>query len=127
MAIQQEIYRPCGYYSNSTITLTKRENTMKKIINGKVYNTDTATLIGQWDNGKYTNDIFYSYGNLYKTKGGQYFLTGDSQFIFEINPSDNVDSHHMWLLDSPDALKWCEYRDIDADIIIAEFNISEAE
>jgi len=47
---------------------------MKKVINGKVYNTETAQKVGEWDNGCYTNDFNYSSEDLYRKKTGEFFL-----------------------------------------------------
>ena len=50
---------------------------MKKFINDKKYDTDTAKLIHEWDNGHYTNDFNYCSEDLYRTKKGAYFLDGN--------------------------------------------------
>ena len=50
---------------------------MKKIINGKVYDTDTAERVGSWDNGKYTNDLYYCSEDLYRKRTGEFFLYGE--------------------------------------------------
>ena len=50
---------------------------MKKIINGKIYDTDTAKEIGSQDNGLYTNDLYYVCETLYKKKTGEFFLLGE--------------------------------------------------
>ena len=47
---------------------------MKKIINGKQYNTGTAKYLGDWDNGYPSNDFCYCVERLYLTKSGNYFL-----------------------------------------------------
>lgn len=48
---------------------------MKKIINGKKYNTDTAQRLGEWDNGQY--GIFdYEEETLYRKKTGEFFICG---------------------------------------------------
>lgn len=49
---------------------------MKKVIGGKVYNTETATLIGEWSYG-YPNDFNYVSEGLYKTPKGAYFMAGE--------------------------------------------------
>ncbi|MCH2216477.1 MAG: hypothetical protein MK076_00105 [Flavobacteriales bacterium] len=49
---------------------------MKVIIERKSYNTETATKIAEWDNGRYRNDFSAIEETLYKTKKGQYFLHG---------------------------------------------------
>lgn len=47
---------------------------MKRIINGKMYNTETATHIGFWDNELYVTDFNYQGCDLYRKKTGEYFL-----------------------------------------------------
>lgn len=49
---------------------------MKKIINGKLYNTETARLIGHYNNGYYSSDFNYCAEELYQKKNGEYFLYG---------------------------------------------------
>lgn len=48
---------------------------MKKIINGKKYNTDTAQRLGEWDNGQYGN-FDYEEETLYRKKTGEFFICG---------------------------------------------------
>jgi len=50
---------------------------MKKVIDNKVYNTDTAELIHRWDNGYYSGDFHQCEESLYKTKKGAYFIHGE--------------------------------------------------
>ena len=49
---------------------------MKRIIEGKMYNTDTATCIGSYE---YSNlrDYRYLYEELYQKKNGKFFLSGE--------------------------------------------------
>ena len=47
---------------------------MKKVINGKMYNTETAELIHDWDNGRFSNDFRYRTKTLYRTKKGAWFI-----------------------------------------------------
>ena len=49
---------------------------MKKIINGKRYDTDTATLIGSAGYG-YPGDFDYWEENLYCKKTGEFFIHGE--------------------------------------------------
>lgn len=49
---------------------------MKKLINGKMYNTETAEEIATWSNSYYPSDFHYCQETLYKTKKGAYFLHG---------------------------------------------------
>lgn len=50
---------------------------MKKIINNKVYDTNTAQKLGEWDNGHCTNEFAYCAETLYRKRTGEYFLFGE--------------------------------------------------
>lgn len=50
---------------------------MKKIINGKKYDTDTATQIGSYDNGLSYSDFDYFREALYRKRTGEFFLAGE--------------------------------------------------
>lgn len=50
---------------------------MKKIINGKLYDTETAKCVGSWDNGLYGRDFGRMSEELYKKKTGEFFLYGE--------------------------------------------------
>lgn len=50
---------------------------MKKIINGKMYNTETATELCYTNNGLGINDFNYIEEGLYKKKTGEFFLAGN--------------------------------------------------
>jgi hypothetical protein len=47
---------------------------MKKIINGKRYDTETAEKVHTWDNGHYPGDFHMYEERLYRTKKGMFFL-----------------------------------------------------
>ena len=49
---------------------------MKMVINGRMYDTDTAELIGEWDNGHYYNDFHYCEEALYRKRTDEYFIHG---------------------------------------------------
>lgn len=49
---------------------------MKKIINGKLYNTDTARQIGSWDNN-ITDRLYWVNETLYQKQRGEFFLHGE--------------------------------------------------
>lgn len=49
---------------------------MKKVIDGKTYNTETAEFLASWWNGCSTTDFGYCSENLYRTKKGTYFIEG---------------------------------------------------
>ena len=51
---------------------------MKKVINGALYNTETARFIGAWEpNGYDHNNFSYFCESLYRTKSGKYFIHGE--------------------------------------------------
>lgn len=50
---------------------------MKKIINGKVYDTDTARRLGEWSDGQGWRDFSHVEENLYRKKTGEFFLHGE--------------------------------------------------
>jgi len=50
---------------------------MKKVIDGKVYNTETAEEIENRDNGCYGGDFHQCEEHLYLTKNGRWFLYGE--------------------------------------------------
>lgn len=54
----------------------KEEKKMKKIINGKLYNTETAKLVANWWNGLGVSDFRNCEESLYLKKTGEYFLFG---------------------------------------------------
>lgn len=50
---------------------------MKKIINGRKYDTDTATKVGEWCNTPDTRQFGYVCETLYRKRNGEYFLHGE--------------------------------------------------
>lgn len=49
---------------------------MKKIIKGKVYDTDTATFLAMYDSGHSIADYKHYTEKLYQKKTGEYFICG---------------------------------------------------
>lgn len=50
---------------------------MKKIINGKLYNPDTAKNLGDWSNTNDYSSFSYCHEVLYVKRTGEYFLYGE--------------------------------------------------
>lgn len=48
---------------------------MKQVVGGKVYNTETAELLGEYSYGEITSWHYYR-EELYRTKKGTYFVYG---------------------------------------------------
>lgn len=49
---------------------------MKKIIDGKKYDTDTAKRVGAWDNGYIYGDLDFHEEELYRKSNGEFFMMG---------------------------------------------------
>lgn len=47
---------------------------MRKVINGKLYDTETAEVITGRTNGYTSNDLNYECENLYRSQKGTYFM-----------------------------------------------------
>lgn len=91
---------------------------MKKIINGKKYDTDTAKLIGSYSNGRTGNDLSYVYEELYRKKTGEYFLYGEggpwSDYYVKIDNSNYSGSCRITPMTNDEAEKWAlEHLEVD--------------
>lgn len=101
---------------------------MKKIINGKIYNTETAVSIASWENGLSSNDFRSCEETLYKTKKGVYFMHGNGGPMsrWSVSNGDTTSGgESIVVLSEAESIAWCEEHDIDADIISANFAIEE--
>ncbi len=96
----------------------------KKIINGKLYNTETATLVGEWCNNNSTNDFKYCEENLYRKCTGEYFLYGEGGPLSKYSKSYGDNSwgygYAITPLSEEEAKQWAEDR-LSTDEYIAEF------
>ena len=101
---------------------------MKKIIDGKRYDTETATSLGYREFGTF-NDHHYVFEELFKTKKGSFFLHyaggGRSKYAIDVGPNLVGGSSGTRPLSSTEALEWCENNDIKAEIIEQHFDIEE--
>jgi len=102
---------------------------MKKVIDGKVYNTETATEVGSWDNGCNGGDFDQCSVALYKSKAGQFFLAGSGGARSKYSRSCGTNlvggGEGMELLSEAEALAWCEEHDVDADEIAKHFAVTD--
>ena len=64
---------------------------MKKIINNKVYDTETAKMLGRMDNGFGYNDFDWVSESLFRKKTGEFFLLGEggARTRYASNVGDN--------------------------------------
>lgn len=102
---------------------------MKKVIDGKIYNTETATRIANWDNGVYGSDFNACGESLYVTKNGAYFVHGKggalSRWAVSTGNNGRCGGESIEVLTQKEALRWCEEHDVDADEIAEHFEIKE--
>ena len=97
---------------------------MKKIIDGKVYNTETADSIGIYWNGYAQSDFHYEELTLYKTKKGNFFVAGESGPLgcfAKWVENGSTGGEGLFTLTREEALKWAE-RHLDPDDYVEYFS-----
>ena len=91
---------------------------MKKIINGKNYDTETATEIATQTNGVSYSDFRYVIEILYQKKTGEYFLYGEGGPLTKYAESAGDNSWRGGKVITPfsekEAKIWCEMN-LDVD------------
>lgn len=96
---------------------------MKKVINGKVYDTDTARKVGCFDYGLGDRISGWS-ETLYVKRTGEYFLLGEggpgSKYSVRTGVNESSGSTNIFPLSYDDACKWAE-ENLNGDEYIAEF------
>lgn len=98
---------------------------MKKIIAGKLYDTETAKEIGYWDNGIYGNDFRACEETLYLKKTGEYFLHGEGGPLskYAVYHGNNTSgSERIFPFTYDEAKEWAE-KHLDADTFMAHFGL----
>ncbi len=102
---------------------------MKKVINGKIYNTETATCIADWDNGRYGRDFGRCEESLFVTKKGVYFIYGDggaaTRWSVPVGNNGSAGGDGIEVLSKAEALEWCETHGVNADTIAEYFEVQE--
>lgn len=102
---------------------------MKRVINGRVYNTETAECIDDWDNGCNFGDFNQCDESLYKTRKGQFFTAGSggarSKYSHSCGTNSVGGGEGMELLSEARALSWCEEHDVNAGVIAKYFKVQE--
>ncbi|MBR6834207.1 hypothetical protein [uncultured Fibrobacter sp.] len=85
---------------------------MKKIINGRLYDTDTAKCVGCFDNDYEGNDSRYEAENLYCKKTGEFFLYGwgGPMSSYAETYGTTITGGEVWRpLSIDEAKKWAEH------------------
>jgi len=92
---------------------------MKKIINKKVYNTETAKFIAEEHYGSSANDATYYYEQLYKTKKGAWFIYGEGGALSPFGQTDgnmSFGSSDIRVLSYAEAYRWLENNELTKEI-----------
>lgn len=96
---------------------------MKKIISGSLYNTETARLVGEWDNGEGYGKFTRADEDLYQTRSGKYFIHGRGGAMTtyaEHCGNSTSGSEKIIPLTASEAREWAEEK-LTADEYAAEF------
>ena len=85
---------------------------MKKIINGKLYDTDTARSCGSWSNTADVRDFHRISEELFRKKTGEFFLYGEggpmTQYARAVEQNSWTGGERIMPLAYAEAQKWVE-------------------
>ncbi len=99
---------------------------MKKIIDGKRYNTETAEEIAYYSNDLPTNDFNWYEERLYLTKNGNWFVAGEggalSGYSVSVGNNGSGGGSHLRLITKDEAKEWLEQHD-EVDAVEEYFDI----
>ena len=104
---------------------------MKQIINGKTYNTETATLIYYVSaSGCTVSDFHWWQEALYRTAKGTYFMHGQggalSKYSKGLDGGGRTGAERLEALTRSEAIQWAERRQIDPDELPEDLQPEEA-
>lgn len=85
---------------------------MRRVIDGKIYDTKTADCIAEWENQYYRNDFHFCEESLYRTKRGNWFLAGGggpmSKYARSAGQNSWTGGEGLESLTSDEARQWLE-------------------
>jgi len=99
---------------------------MKKVINRKRYDTDTAKKVAWWSTGGSMSDFRYSEEDLYRKKTGEFFVHGQGHGMTRWGTSKDNGNSRGWgediqPLTEEEARDWVEhYSNEDYEAIFGE-------
>lgn len=97
---------------------------MKKIICGKIYNTETAKTVGSYSNGVGSRDFSRLEETLFRKKTGEYFLYGEggpmTRYAVAVGSNSWTGGARIMPMSYDEAKDWAE-RHLDPDEYEAEF------
>jgi hypothetical protein len=85
---------------------------MKKIIKGKLYDTETAKRLGEYEPSPYRSDFHYFCETLYQKKTGEFFLHGEgnaaSKYSKSCGQNERCGSEKIMPMTFKEAQEWAE-------------------
>lgn len=103
---------------------------MKKAINNKIYDTNTAINVGEWWNRLPCNDLNFCAETLYRKKTGEFFLHGEggpmSKYVVQIGNNEWSGGEKIIPLSYEAAQKWAQEH-LDGDEYCKIFEIDDEE
>ena len=97
---------------------------MKRIIDGKKYDTETAYMVGQWENMYDVSNFHYFSESLYRKRTGEYFLFGEggamSKYAETVGQNQWQGGEKIIPLTYENARKWAEEH-LGVDVYESEF------
>jgi hypothetical protein len=101
---------------------------MRKVVNGRIYNTDTSKIIGEWSNEYGVRDFKACEETLYKNTKGAYFLYGEggpmSKYRERVESNSWSGGSAITPMTASEAQEWAEEH-LEADEYEAEFGVQE--
>ena len=97
---------------------------MRQVIEGKIYDTETAKHLHGWDNGQMPGDLKYRSKDLYRTLRGRYFLhhVGGAMTDMAVSTGNNNygGSETLEVIDRETAIRFLESHG-GSEALIREF------
>ena len=100
---------------------------MRKVINGRTYNTATSKRIGSWDNGIYGSDFRSCEEDLYKNTKGAYFMVGEGGPMSKYSVchgNETSGGRELIPMTATEAQEWADGH-LTAEEYEAEFGVQE--
>ena len=99
----------------------------KYVIEGKLFDTDDAELVHDWENGEAYGDLNYLNETLYCTPQKSFFVVGDGGARTLYAQPNGANSFTggtgAAVLTADEALEWLQNHDADADTILQYFEL----
>ena len=115
MLAHNDVYMDFSDFDKDIISVNKK---MKKIINRKMYNTETAEEIATNSNNVPRNNFRWFDETLYRKKTGEFFLYGEggalSAYATVLGPKSWCEGEGIIPLTLEEAMDWCE-KHLDPD------------